>query len=285
MNILHVDNGCYRMFGNPYQVRVDSEYEINKYIEDNNGINPCFISICQYDPYPLNDKVVFDLDGQYAERDVKLLTNYFEDNDLGSFMVVFTGGGYHFYFKVLEFHYNKEDISRFQLDVEKRLDLKSFDHHVLGDIKRMIRIPGTINEKYGIETEILYEYDSDNFINLYLWKDNNNKHKFYKNIKHNMNMMSTRISELHRYPCIEYYIQMKEPPHIIRVWYVSKLISQGYNEDEIVERLKSFKWIDWNEDITRYQINHNMKNGYTIPKCQTIKNYGYCMEDVFKCRV
>ena len=84
-------------------------------------------------------------------------------------------------------------------------------------------------------------------------------------------------SPLHTYPCLERQMELLEPPHIARVYYVSILISLGYSDKEIFEKLKSFCWIDFSQNTSMYQINHIRQGGYKPPTCQTIQEKGYCL--------
>lgn len=291
LDLCYISEGCYKRFGNPYQIDVYNSNELYDLIRENDGINPCFISVCQYDPEPLLGIIPFDFDGSSSFNDVIKIMDVCEKFNLGSFIVVYSGGGYHFYLKVVEHHYEKDILRKFQSNIIHTLNLSSADYQIVGDIKRLMRIPNTINEKYGVRSRIMYSYNTSNIIDLYLWEnDSQDSYSIHKYIENNdysnltYNDDDNLVSELHYYPCLSYWTKSIEPPHLIRAWYVIMKIIQGLTDDEIVEDLKSKNWKDWNENYTRYQINFIRKGKYRMPKCSTIKKYGYCNERLLKCR-
>lgn len=295
LDLCQIEDGCYRRFGNPFQVNVYNTIELENLIRENDGLNPCFVSVCQYDPEPFLNAVPFDFDGSSSIEDIVKIIDVSEKLKLGSFIAVCSGGGYHFYLKVAKHHYDKDILRNFQFDIIQMLDLTSADYQIVGDIKRLMRIPNTINEKYGVRSSIIYSFNTSNILDLYLWEhDSSNNHCSCRYVEENFNDEyddddddddENLVSELHSYPCLSYWTRSIEPPHLIRAWYVIMKIIQGLTDDEIVEDLKSKNWKDWNENYTRYQISFTRKGKYKMPKCSTIKKYGYCSEGIHKCRL
>ncbi len=79
-------------------------------------------------------------------------------------------------------------------------------------------------------------------------------------------------------PCIEALLedarQHKNLPHQAR-WYLAVyLIKKGASDDDL---LRIFSMLpDYNEKITRYQITHARKQGYSVPSCASVLSYGLC---------
>lgn len=58
-------------------------------------------------------------------------------------------------------------------------------------------------------------------------------------------------------------------------WYLANfLLSVGLTEDQITSIYTNLP--DFNEKITRYQISHLVKKGYSTPSCSTVMTYGLC---------
>jgi len=265
------------MFGNPYQVKVYSMQRLETLIEENNGINPCFISVCQYDQEPYLTYVPFDLDGSNAKHDVSKLCRFFDLNGL-TYRVIFSGNGYHVYLRVVEHHYTDKDLFKFQRDIIDGLRLKSADPHIVGDVKRLMRIPGTINEKNGkLCKEIFRTENQTPQLDLLLWE---NDATYFDKVKFNesTNILDMRISELHTYPCLDHFIKEDEPPHLARVFYVIYKIIEGYSDLQIFRDLEKKGWVDWNPKIVWYQIKHIRNGKYILPRCKTLKKYNLCID-------
>ena len=91
-------------------------------------------------------------------------------------------------------------------------------------------------------------------------------------------------------PCIKHAIKELEDgknlPHSGRFMLASYLLSRGTPVDEIVPLFKSAP--DYNEKITRYQLNHiasggDGTTGYVCPSCTKIKSNDLCFETA-ECR-
>jgi hypothetical protein len=276
------------MFGNPYQWKVYNANDLEMCIKENNGINPCFISVCQFDPDPYLEYVPFDFDGPNAKKDAQKLVAFFDKNNLNPYIVVFSGLGYHVYLKVVKHYYSKSVLASFQNDIIGGLNLTTADSCIIGDIRRVMRIPNTINEKHGTVCQYIYnDHQLDNpVLDLLLWTNNNSKREREFNINREFESLESNdnnlISELHSYPCLKYWIRSEEPPHLIRVWYVTYKLIEGYSVDDIIDDLRSYNWVDWDENLTRYQIHHIVNKGYKMPKCKTIMDHGFCIKHKYE---
>ncbi|MHA1869050.1 MAG: hypothetical protein ACTSXD_13485 [Candidatus Heimdallarchaeaceae archaeon] len=98
---------------------------------------------------PIIDKIFFDLDGKSAKNDIyKLL----EKTEKYKKIIIFSGGGFHLYILTKDRIFRSPNIAKssllyYQENFTKNLDLESLDTHVLGDIRRITRIPNTFNLK------------------------------------------------------------------------------------------------------------------------------------------
>ncbi|MBU0526964.1 MAG: hypothetical protein ABH983_04355 [Candidatus Micrarchaeota archaeon] len=63
-------------------------------------------------------------------------------------------------------------------------------------------------------------------------------------------------------------------PHTARWFFATYLLAIGMNEDQINGIFSTMP--DYSEKITRYQISHAKKRGYSVPSCATVMTYGLC---------
>lgn len=270
--LLKFDDGSFRYFGNPYQVRVDSYAELEKLILSNNGVNDCYLSISQFDPMPYIDYVPFDFDGKMAYSDACKLKAFFDEHNLGPYIFIFSGSGYHAHLKVVEHHYSSQVLANFQNSIIDNLQLTSADKAIVGDVRRLMRIVGTVNISHNTLCSCVAYKEDGHMLDLMLLTTPEysapNISAYYD---------TDLLTELHAYPCLKYWIRSIEPPHLIRVWYVTYLLTMQYSVDDIIEKLKSFHWADWSESYTRYQVTYIVQRNLKMPKCETIKKYGYCL--------
>ena len=72
-----------------------------------------------------------------------------------------------------------------------------------------------------------------------------------------------------------------EPRHDVRVASTGDLIDAGFSTNEIVDMYRKLNWIDWNEELTRYQIEHCKPIHYSKKK---LKEMGVCFNCGRNCR-
>ncbi|HSB46478.1 MAG TPA: hypothetical protein VLD37_00575 [Candidatus Bilamarchaeum sp.] len=63
-------------------------------------------------------------------------------------------------------------------------------------------------------------------------------------------------------------------PHHARWYLATYLLSIGMSEDDITKIYADLP--DFNEKVTRYQVDHIKKKGYNVPSCATVMTYGLC---------
>jgi len=68
--------------------------------------------------------------------------------------------------------------------------------------------------------------------------------------------------------------------HPARFYLAVYLMGIGLNDEKIIRFFSNFP--DFSEKITKYQVEHARKRGYTVPSCSTIAGYGLCRAN---CRI
>ncbi len=85
-------------------------------------------------------------------------------------------------------------------------------------------------------------------------------------------------------PCIAELIDSVKKhqnlPHAARFYLAVYLIGIGLSDEKIMRFYSNFP--DYSEKITRYQVEHARKRGYSVPACSTVVSYGLCRAD---CRI
>lgn len=85
-------------------------------------------------------------------------------------------------------------------------------------------------------------------------------------------------------PCIEKLLEgvkkHENLNHQARWYLVVYLISIGMNDDQIIGIYSNLP--DYNEKITKYQVEHARKRAYTVPSCSSVTTYGFCIAN---CRI
>lgn len=85
------------------------------------------------------------------------------------------------------------------------------------------------------------------------------------------------MKELLQMPCMyENIILDPEPPHEVRLNSAVLLFNLGYGPSEVCQLFSRLGWSDWDREVTRKQLNHIYKKGYSDMSCETIQNMGYC---------
>ncbi len=69
-------------------------------------------------------------------------------------------------------------------------------------------------------------------------------------------------------------------PHPARFYLAVYLMGIGLSDEKIMQFFSNFP--DFSEKITKYQVEHARKRGYTVPSCATIVGYGLCRAN---CRI
>jgi len=285
MDLLEIPFGV-RYVGFWEQQPVTKKEDIVNLVEEHLGIDPLGISVCTYKdgvPYLLYLPFDFDSDNlKESWEDAKKLYNYLIKYGYGACLNFSGRKGFHVFAQTIPAVYTRRQIRLTQIFFKNLLGLKTLDEQILGDIRRLMRIPGTYNINGGL-CRTLAEEDG-RLLNINdIAQDAPRKEIDPKD--------SEILTGYHDYPCIEQYILDRdywhknhprhkfEPVQIIRYTWVILRNAQGYTEDEIVDEAANINWDDYEEDKTRYQIQHIVGGGYVPPSCKTLKELGYCTKD------
>jgi len=270
-----------------YRREVSSFKEFYRYLTLMTGSNRgAYTSVYDNNPDITLDKVVFDLDNKTnlnkALEDTISLINRLQDRDI-PYAVTFSGRkGFHVY-GLLKPAKLSRDIGAYylkSLQEELAEGIESVDRQLIGDIRRMIRIPNSINNGYycaplptnfqKMSIEEILDYSK----NTHRLSFSHGKLKPIQELVSNIrppekpdrtdedeilqdNVGSIPdmdiLAEIVR-PYVLEAVRKPNPPHIVRLDFVSELMFLGLTEQEIFEIIKRLNWKDFDEGATRYQI-------------------------------
>jgi len=273
-----------------YRREINSSRELHRYLVLMTGSNKgVYVSLYDTNVEVTIDKFVFDLDCKTnlnkALEDTIVLVERLKKKSIPC-SVIFSGSkGFHVY-GLLKPKKLSRDIATYYLahlqrDLSKGIE--TVDAHLIGDLRRMIRVPNTMNnnhycaplptnfQKMTLE-EILNYSTRIRTRTLHFTRG------ILKSIPELVNIdFSQRISnetqsiapqdtmsissvpdmeilkELVR-PCVFEAVTKPNPPHIVRLDLVSELMFLGFSEDQVLEIIKDLDWEDFDERATKYQI-------------------------------
>jgi len=288
------------------RIMVNNFKQIQNIVDTYNGYRHIWIGL--YDINYVIDKVWIDIDAPSFEKafeDAKKLVNKLNKYDM-PYIPIFSGGkGFHIY--VLFKPWTSPNIETAKIvvrNIQEQLcdGIKHIDKHGFGNIGTLTRYPNTKRPdtklwciplpkdfyKYNI-SDIVKLSKKPNYITYYIneLKDirefvdidyiYNNKDiglssPFKTNSHPISNDIYTYLSFIIR-PCIvKYLMDEREPLHDIRVDLVAELYYLGYSKEDIFNIIKKLNWSDFDENITKYQINHVIDKGYKPLSCSRIKS-------------
>jgi hypothetical protein len=287
MDLLDVPFGV-RYVGCWEQQPVRSTKQVLEFIKEHNGIDNVGISMCVYKhgvPHLLF--LPFDFDSEKDIRlawlDAKELYNKFVDKGYRTIITYSGKKGFHVYLKVKPKFYPRKQIAFVQESYKKHYALKTMDEQLFGDIRRLMRVPYTLNMK-GEYCKVLSqtegkELDLDDIINPI-----NIKSKFDKPYS------IPEELEPREYPCLEklicdrkfwikYHPRHKyEPAQLVRYSWVAMKLLNGEEPEDILAEASSFGWDDWDEEETAKQIDQIAGRGDYYPlSCASLRSMGWCV--------
>lgn len=291
-------------YGN--QFKVFNREQIVKYLKLFNGTFNCGISISSFvDNEPHLLYLPFDFDSKSLDKPLEeAITLYNRIVEQGYRVSLQESGfkGYHVLVSTIPKYYSRFQILSTQTMYKNNLNLSTCDTQIFGDIRRLIRIPGTchcgkftkLNGEWKRLGEGSYcrvlDFTDGNLLDIddVIYEDKSSRINKLSSINGNSFGDVTR----HPIPCVEECLKHykdedghREPPQLIRYSYVVYELKKGKSPEEIFDTLKSkfgrgqeFEWYDWDDRITSYQINHiNNNQGYKPLKCETLKSMGFCL--------
>lgn len=276
-------DGYERDFGYPVRVRIDSVEELSQMIAEHDGVNPCFLSVSYYqNETPFLAFIPFDFDGKIDRvlKDTNNLEKDLIDNNI-PYEIRFSGSrGTHVIipidFDIGPCFVSPKTLRDIQMTLIIRNKLETVDYHLVGNINALLRIPDTINEKSKKPCLVLRESDGRTISISELCKRLD-----VKEFKYNFGSNETFYSheDLHPYPCLECFIKMPNPLNYCRVAFTLYRIKQGKTIQEIVDEIKSFEWVDFEESKTEYYIQkiRTRVPAYSMCGCKKLKQHGLCL--------
>ena len=303
-----------RYVGFPEQFYVKDREHFFRLFQEYNGKKPVFLSVYKFVTKTklIPDRIIFDLDSKenlkFSYIEAKRLSDFFDRK----IIIIFSGcKGFHVYIPVKSSSkFAPRLLFLLQQHIKRKLDLRTADSHLFGDMRRLIRYP---TSKY------VSKYGSNGRYCRYISMDD-----FYKGLDHILSLSYTPGQE----PQIDYYwtlediveeklkisfdilncnssknrntwtirssakiqkdvivhkclqrIFLDNPPHIIRFETTAWLKFLGYSDKNIYQFYESLNWIDFSESKTRYQISRVFPR---LPDCNKLSDL--FIQDCYNCK-
>jgi len=293
-----VDN-IYLMFaGDVVYSALFSEWQ-----KDNVCFDTIFIDIDEH-----NDQLRFEERMSILDEKKERIVKKFERYDVEQ-RWYFTGNGYHLYcdFGVVKFpsrYVYKEVVRKFVGDILGD-DISLIDSKILGDIKRVSRLPGKRHRRTGlysirIDCDWDWEkcvsmsrkmlcYDIEPKCNRWLGEylvdmSKEIKDKSFDDVKFECGL-SGRIRVVPKCveKCLMDLVSSGELSHQGRLLLASWMLICGMSIDDIVKIFKLYA-SDFDENKTRCQLKSIVKAGGYFYKCESLRRCGICTyDDLYKC--
>jgi len=275
---------------------VQNREDVVKLLSIFDGTYNCGISMCTFIkdiPYLLY--LAFDFDSDILEdawEDASKLYNYM--SNIGYDITINFSGyrGFHCLLSVVPKYYTRNQIHAAHTYYKNRLNLKTCDVQIFGDVRRLIRIPGSSHagkfkkvkgkgwKRIGEGSYCSFlEYSKGELYDI----DEHFEDKYPEYIVDNDSI--NHNGNKHKYPCIEKYINEREPSQIIRYSYVAYYLNDGMTPEEIIDKLESehsdgklHEWDDWDLRYTSNQVHHINGGNYHALMCKNLQSLGYCLE-------
>jgi len=273
----------YREFGR-YRKPIWDKEELIRNITYNNGIEPCFLSVCMFDSgTTLLTSLPFDFDSKNIHEslhDALKLYNVLLAFNYDASLIFSGKKGFHVHIYTDIKHYNSKIIRKTQMFFRNILKLKTLDTHVFGQANRLMRIPGTIHEESMKMCRTLHR-NHGRKIDLYEFS-NVSYDEIYEEIENYDETNHVEEEIIHSYPCIEKHILDEEAEHMVRFGWVLYRKLLGYSKDdvsrELHEKVRDI-WEDYEYRRTQQQINQIYRNNYLMPSCKLYQELGVCLKD------
>jgi len=281
-------------FGRQFPVRTREQviHLLNTY----NGVYNCGISMCTFiDDVPYLLYLPFDFDSddlKMSWEDAKVLYNFMVDSGYDVSINYSGYRGFHILVTTVPKPYTRSQIRAIQKFFKRALNLETCDKKIFGDVRRLIRIPGTVHtgkfrkdnniwvrvNEGGLSTNIKYTPGEPLDLDEMIIEDELDIESSYD--------YSDVDFPIHPYPCIEKFMNNEEPPQLIRYSYVAYWLRMGKSPEDIISMLEiehgngaEHEWLDWDLDKTTYQVNQIANGTYNPLKCDTLKDLDYCIKD------
>lgn len=306
-----------RYVGNPAQYLISSVDEFNTFLQNNNGMCTCFTSVYSIKGnQALVDKIFFDFD-----HPTKLHNALYDCRKLVENAVaypIFTGGkGFHAYIPLDPKWYPLDEagrlLKRVQKYVKKLYNLKTSDEKVMGDARRLTRIPytkhvnrfGFVSESYctPLTPQMLLDNDMDEIIELskhpkkIKWSEPLPRMNLTDIIKH-LNIPKLEdlqpkviqgtdykyhsdafVTQIIPKMCIHNSLLSGNPHWLARLDAVIWFKNLGWNTSRIIEFFSKLNSLDFDWNLTTYHVTHAYRAYNYLFSCDKIKKEGLCVQE------
>lgn len=167
---------------------------------------------------------------------------------------------------------------------------KTIDVKILGDLKRLSRLPYSTHEKSGRlcqpinlngeplkPGEINLDFHVEHGLSLELLEHSSKRLKEkMEALKKASQKRGIKVSGIR--PCIQEALNKPlhgGTGHLMRLAIACEHLAAGYSTEEIIGLFRNQD--DFNERKTRYFIEHAQRSGYKPFKCEKIRELGYCL--------
>ena len=299
---------------------ITSSEELEDYVElCREAGAPAYVSVQPYQSkdQPLGiEKLFFEFDCPEDLRRAWLDAKQLADNIIRYYdaipLLKFSGRkGYHvdvFLKQVVAFNPNAHPLEfvkavyeRLQEKILLGLSLPTLDRQVIGDVKRLERVPYSTHEATG---QLCQPVDlegkplSPEECNLEEYRRNGLSPKLLEHVIHELqgeekwralyrqrSMAHINLNKDKRIrPCIQAALNMPlhdHGGHMMRLAIAVEHLHAGYSVDQIVSLFQH--QTDFKEEKSRYFVEHALKSKYKPFKCSTIRALGFCLGE--KCGI
>jgi len=294
-----------RELGNPSRMYAVDPSELLTWIALNEAKRlPSYMSVAVYsqrDSPSAIDRLFYDFDSKDLEaawREAQEFSRALERRYGCRPLITFSGRkGFHVY-AFLEKPYRgsrlREVYAELQAMTLRGLELQTLDRAVIGDVKRLSRIPYTVHEESGAPCIPVDHRGKPLLIDASsLWAlrhrgipwgvveialshvEERAEAEGVRRIRSG-GFKSRRLRAIGIRPCLQRILEEEpEPDHLIRVALVAELHAEGYGPEGIAQLFHRFR--DYDPRETRYQVGHIIRGRYHPFKCSTLQALGVCL--------
>lgn len=281
-----------REVANPIRQRINTERQFENFISQNNGIHDCFTSVYANDL--TIDKLFFDFDGYNAYTESQKVYDYVT-NKLHVPIIPIASGkkGIHLHIltKPIKIPDPRRLIRNAQLYILVEAlgkEIHSADSHVIGDVRRICRIPNTLRPPENrswctflpptwtkmseldilqhVKQTHLYKYNLDDqpldIEQLPVVETDLPREDPSQDAHINIPGKEQPFLKSVLRPCLYNGIIAKNPRHDVRTAATIELL-EFLSSEQIFKIYSGLNWFDWDSDKTRYHIN----------KCRQLEHY------------
>lgn len=299
----------------PQIYRLGSDRDFERYIRVYNGTKTgCHVSLYDVSRRPVIDKILFEFDASKAKlhlvlEEVSDLVEQFKKSKL-PYIPVFSGGkGFHVYLILKPVEIDSEIAKAVIRQVQykfasdgsdgSKIIYTFLDRQKIGVVRTQIRVPNTLNgslfctylPQHFNELSISEIIELASRPRCYVYDCETNKsvldiadyHVEINTISCDPPVIEAptvpRLCDLVDIirPCVyREIVENKNPPHAVRLTFVSELMWLGHTQEQIYNLCKQIGWSDFNSNKTRYHIDYIFKCRLFPYSCRKLREFVKC---------